>query len=107
LYTYSWEKKPDWSRFYAERDEIFTYYKSLADEWGVAKSTRFNAKVIKAVWDPKFYRYDLEIEDVQTGEKMTDNAEVLINATGWLKCLPLRSSKANSKFLEMARYPWS
>ena len=59
----------------------------------MAKYTHFNAKVTKATWDPKLYHYDLEIEDVQTGEKITDYAEVLINATGWLKYLPLESSQ--------------
>jgi hypothetical protein len=73
----------------------------------VAKSTRFNAKVTKATWDPKLYRYDLEIKDVQTGEKITDYAEVLINATGWLKYLPSGQAKAHSQCLEMAGYPWS
>lgn len=68
----------------------------------MAKSTRFNAKVTKATWDPKLYRYDLEIEDVQTGEKITDYAEVLINATGWLKYLLSDQAKAHTQCLEMA-----
>ena len=50
--------------------------------------TRFNSRLVRATWDPKLYRYDLEIEDTQTGEKLKDYAEVLINATGWLKYFP-------------------
>jgi len=87
-YTYSWEGNPEWSRYYAGGKEIWTYYKKLADEWRVDRVTRFNSRVIRATWDSKLYRYDLEIEDTQTGEKLTDYAEVLINATGWLKYLP-------------------
>ena len=47
--------------------------------------TRFHSRVIKAEWDSKLFRYNLEIEDLKTGETFLDYAEVLINATGWLK----------------------
>jgi len=88
-YTYSWEGNPEWSRYYAGGKEIWTYYKKLANEWRVDRVTRFNSRLVRATWDPKLYRYDLEIEDTQTGEKLKDYAEVLINATGWLKCFPV------------------
>jgi|SRR5271170_1309262 cation diffusion facilitator CzcD-associated flavoprotein CzcO len=90
-YTYSWEGNPEWSRYYAGGREIWTYYKKLADDWRVDRVTRFNSRLLTATWDSKLCRYDLEIEDVKTGEKLKDYAEVLINATGWLKCFPASS----------------
>ena len=84
-YTYSWEGNPEWTRFYAGRKEIWTYYKSLSNKYGVDKHTRFHSRVLSATWNHSLYRYELEIEDVKTGEKIQDHAEVLINASGWLK----------------------
>ena len=84
-YTYSWEGNPEWTRFYAGSKEIWTYYKSLSDKYGVDKHTRFHSRVLSATWNHSLYRYELEIQDIKTGEKILDHAEVLINASGWLK----------------------
>jgi glycerol-3-phosphate dehydrogenase len=54
--------------------------------------TKFNCRVVRATWDNKLFRYDLEIEDLENGETFHDYAEVLINATGWLKYTSLISN---------------
>ena len=54
--------------------------------------TKFNCRVVRATWDNKLFRYDLEIEDLEKGETFHDYAEVLINATGWLKYSSLFSN---------------
>lgn len=71
------------------------YYKGLADKWGVDKITRFDSRLVRATWDSILYRYNLEIEDLKSGPLIRDYADVLINATGWLKCFYWPQIRAN------------
>ena len=40
-----------WSRAYPQQDEILTYMKKVASDFGVASHIRYNAEVVAATWD--------------------------------------------------------
>jgi cation diffusion facilitator CzcD-associated flavoprotein CzcO len=84
-YSYTWQPNPDWSRFYARGDEIWSWYKKLAGDYGVYDHAKFNHRVIGATWREQEQIWTVEVEDLATGSKFFDSAEILINGGGQLK----------------------
>lgn len=66
-------------------EEIFDFYKSRAQAYGVFQYLKLGHKVHKAVWNDQLGRWKLEIEDLVSKQMFSDEAEVLINAGGFLK----------------------
>ncbi|KAH7070775.1 hypothetical protein BKA63DRAFT_579477 [Paraphoma chrysanthemicola] len=83
-YTYSWEGNPNWSRMYVEAEEIFDYYKGRAQTYGVFEYVKLGHKVHEAVWNDTKGKWVLQVEDLATRQMIKDEAEVLINAGGFL-----------------------
>lgn len=84
-YTYSWEGNPLWSRAYVGAIEIFNYYKGRAKAYGVEHYLRLQHRVEKAVWNASEGKWEVHIRDLESNSSLVDKAEVLINATGFLK----------------------
>lgn len=112
-YVFSWEGNPNWSRAYVGAVELYEYYKGRADAYGVAEFARLSHKVKSARWNEDIGRWVLEVEDLQTGNVFQDQAEVFINAAGFLKSVQSRTHlwlilewllTFRSKLLEVARY---
>ena len=76
LYSFSFEPKPDWSRFFAPQAEIRAYARRVAERHGVVPHLRFGADVEDAAWDDSEQRWR-----VQTTAGDYD-AQVLIAGTG-------------------------
>jgi cation diffusion facilitator CzcD-associated flavoprotein CzcO len=51
LYSFSFERNPDWSRMYAGQAEILEYLKACAKRYGVAGRVRLNTPLREARWD--------------------------------------------------------
>jgi cation diffusion facilitator CzcD-associated flavoprotein CzcO len=51
LYSFSFERNPDWSRMYAGQAEILDYLKACAKGYGVAGRVRLNTPLREARWD--------------------------------------------------------
>lgn len=51
FYSYSFAPNPEWSSFFAKRDEILQYAFNCADQYGIRDSIRFNEEVIDARYD--------------------------------------------------------
>ncbi|KAH7397965.1 hypothetical protein BKA64DRAFT_624001 [Cadophora sp. MPI-SDFR-AT-0126] len=83
-YTYSWEGNPSWSRPYVGAKEIFDFYKGRAQAYGVFERLKLSHRVVQAVWNEAQGKWKLEIEDVTNNRIFADEAEVLINAGGFL-----------------------
>ena len=79
LYSFSFDRNPDWSRMYSGRDEIQSYLKSCAQRFGVNPYIRVNTRMQEAVWDeaPSLWR-------VTTGDGAMIRARVLVSAVGAL-----------------------
>ncbi|OAL18641.1 hypothetical protein AYO22_10460 [Fonsecaea multimorphosa] len=83
-YTFSWEGNPQWSRAYVGSLELYEYFKGRAVAYGVDKFVRLNSLVKEAVWNEISGKWELKIEDLVLGTTFSDEAEVLINAAGFL-----------------------
>jgi cation diffusion facilitator CzcD-associated flavoprotein CzcO len=51
LYSFSFDRNPEWTRMYAEQPEILAYLKSCAKRHGVESRVRLNTPLREAVWD--------------------------------------------------------
>jgi cation diffusion facilitator CzcD-associated flavoprotein CzcO len=76
LYSFSFEPKPDWSRFYAGQEEIRAYAHTVAERHGVADHLRLGVDMEGARWDAAAQRWHVT---TSTG---AFDARVLIAATG-------------------------
>ena len=84
-YSYTFRPNPDWSRFYAGGDEIRRWLKTQAEDYGLYEHAKFNHKIIGAEWDEARGVWKVEVQDLKTGAKFIDEAEVLLNGGGSLK----------------------
>lgn len=60
LYSFSFAPKPDWSRRFAQRDEILSYLKQCATDFDVRPHMRFGHGVERATWNAEAMRWMLE-----------------------------------------------
>jgi cation diffusion facilitator CzcD-associated flavoprotein CzcO len=79
LYSFSFDRNPNWSRMYSGRDEIQSYLKSCAQRFGVNPYIRVNTRMKEAVWDE-----GSALWRVTTGDGATIRARVLVSAVGAL-----------------------
>lgn len=68
-----------WSRAYPQQEEILTYMRRIADEFGVSSHIEYNAEVVSARWDNSVRRWT-----VTCANGATYASRYLIGATGQL-----------------------
>ncbi|BCR89696.1 flavin-containing monooxygenase [Aspergillus chevalieri] len=83
-YQATFEPNKEWSTFYATAPEIYQYWKRVASKYGCEKHIKFKQQVVQAVWDEKKSNWQLQVQDVDSGSVYSDEADVLISATGAL-----------------------
>ena len=79
LYSFSFELNPEWSRAYASQEEIFAYMVRCAAKYGLTPHLRFNAKVVRAVFDEPAGMWS-----VTTSDGAVRRARVLVSGCGGL-----------------------
>jgi len=63
LYSFSFAPKPDWSRRFAKRGEIFEYLKQCAMRSGIRPHVRFGHTVHQAMWDNEIRRWRIDTSE--------------------------------------------
>lgn len=76
-YVYSFEPNPDWNHRYPPGEEIWAYFERVAKKYGVLPYIKFNTEVETTKWNGSSW-------DIETKDGMTDQADVLISASGVL-----------------------
>ena len=79
LYSFSFDRNPDWSRMYSGRDEIQQYLKGCVEKYGLKPYIRLNTRMAEAVWDEA-----AALWRVTTADGATIRARVLVSAVGAL-----------------------
>ena len=51
LYSYSFERNPDWGRFYSPQREILAYLRRVADKYDLRPHIRFGHELLESRWD--------------------------------------------------------
>lgn len=78
LYSYSFARKPDWSRVFAAQPEILDYVENTLGRFGVEPFIRYEEPALEARWDESLSRW------VVRTEKAVYHARVMIGCTGYL-----------------------
>ncbi|EYE97013.1 flavin-containing monooxygenase [Aspergillus ruber CBS 135680] len=83
-YQATFEPNKEWSTFYAAAPEIYQYWKRVANKYGCGEYIKFKQQVIQAVWDETKSKWQLQVQDGDSDSVYSDEADVLISATGAL-----------------------
>ncbi|KAJ6132066.1 hypothetical protein N7471_007281 [Penicillium samsonianum] len=81
-YTFLFEPNPNWSHFYAPGPEIEEYIQRTTKKWNLDKDIQFNTRVTETVWNDELGKWKVEVD--QAGTILHDEADILVNASGFL-----------------------
>ncbi len=79
LYSFSFDRNPEWSRMYSSRAEIQDYLKACAQRYGLMPHIRLNTAMREAVWDEA-----ASLWRVTASDGAVFQARVLVSAVGAL-----------------------
>ena len=51
LYSYSFERNPEWGRFFSPQPEILAYLRRTAEKYGIVEHIRFGEELLSSSWD--------------------------------------------------------
>jgi 4-hydroxyacetophenone monooxygenase len=83
FYCYSFETSPDWSDFYARRDELLAYVERCAAKYRVRPHIRFGTELVAATWDERRARWSLRLRGPGGREERAE-VNALVSAVGML-----------------------
>lgn len=83
-YTWSFEPKLDWSAVYASSKQIYEYFNDFATKYGLHDYVKTKHQVSGAYWNEEKGGYDVRIQDLKAGTKISDHCDILVNAGGIL-----------------------
>ena len=79
LYSFSFDRNPEWSRMYAEQAEILDYLRASAKRHGVAEKVRLRTPLREARWDE-----EVGLWHAIAGDGQQIDARVLVSGMGAL-----------------------
>ncbi|KAG5789094.1 hypothetical protein H9Q69_011843 [Fusarium xylarioides] len=84
IYTFPFEPNPSWSQFYATGPEIWRYIKDTSDKYRLHEPVILNTEVLSSIWDDDAGKWRLEIRHGYSHDIVHEEADIVINATGFL-----------------------
>ena len=89
LYSFSFERNPDWTRMFAGQQEIWQYLKSCVQRYGLAPYIRFNTRLQEAAWYESAGRWRISANSVpcnngNRNDMLRIHARVLVSGMGAL-----------------------
>ncbi|KAG1788125.1 uncharacterized protein HD556DRAFT_1312239 [Suillus plorans] len=76
---------PYWNASHGLQPEIQAYWIELSKKYNLYPHIAFNTKVLSAEWDDARQQYNIIVEDVSSGKRMSSVANVVISAVGILQ----------------------
>ena len=101
FYSYSFRPNPDWSHYFARRDELAEYIETCAKEYGVLPNVRCCTEVLAADYDERRGRWAVQLRDADGTEERIE-VDALISAVGMLS----RPSIPDLPGLDAFAGPW-
>lgn len=83
FYSYSFAPNTDWSGYFSKRDEVWKYFRDVADQFNVRQKMQFNTEVCAMAWNEDSQLWDIEVTS-QDGFKRQISANAVICAVGQL-----------------------
>ena len=105
LYSFSFEKKYDWTRPYAPQPELLAYMEGIAVKYDLLGHCRFDSEVTRAAWQEGSASWQL---DLATGDTL--DANVVVSAVGMFNDLTYPDLEGLADFegpcFHSARWDW-
>jgi cation diffusion facilitator CzcD-associated flavoprotein CzcO len=83
-YQLTFEPNKLWSRVYAPGPEIEKYWQFVAQKYDLYKYIKLRHKIVEVKWDDDSGKWKVKVENLETGEIITDEADFLISCVGFL-----------------------
>ncbi|KAL4739993.1 hypothetical protein BDV11DRAFT_214749 [Aspergillus similis] len=83
-YQATFEPNKEWSTFYAAAPEIHKYWKHVSDKYGCGKYIKFKHRVVSATWENDRSKWTLQVKNLDSGEIIEDQCDVVVSASGAL-----------------------
>jgi cation diffusion facilitator CzcD-associated flavoprotein CzcO len=82
--AFPFDPNPNWSKFYADGDEILEYVEKVATKWNLRRDVQFNTRVIALEWLEEEGKWKIRVR--KNGQEERDEfADVLVSAQGFLR----------------------
>jgi 4-hydroxyacetophenone monooxygenase len=81
FYSYSFHQNPDWSRYFAKRDEIWRYIDQTVDTFGLRPHIRFGVEVERCEFDEAAGQWQVQMREAG-GEHSALRCQALVMAAG-------------------------
>ena len=82
LYSFSFNPNPDWSKRFAEQEEILAYLNSTVDKFGIRPHVRCGIEVVEATWIEAASLWRVSLRDIETKRIFSEDAEILVSCVG-------------------------
>ncbi len=82
LYSFSFNPNPNWSKRFAEQEEILQYLNSTVDAFGIRPHVKLGVEVIEACWVAKTSVWRIGLRDLETGRTFYRETEILVSCVG-------------------------
>ncbi|KAJ5984731.1 hypothetical protein N7481_006830 [Penicillium waksmanii] len=82
-YIFPFEPNPSWSKCYVGGPEIQEYIQNTVEKYGLKDPIQFDTRLIKSIWNEDTGKWSLHLRQ-GGGKIISDEADVLINASGIL-----------------------
>ncbi|KAL4772701.1 hypothetical protein BDW60DRAFT_216331 [Aspergillus nidulans var. acristatus] len=83
-YQATFEPNKEWSTFYAAAPEIHKYWKHVSAKYGCEKYIKFKHRVVSATWENDRSKWTLQVKNLDSGEVIEDQCDVVVSASGAL-----------------------
>lgn len=84
-YQFSWQRKPDWERYYSGAKQIHEYLHQVATEKDVLKYAHLNHEIVRAEWITQRGQWKVTVmRNNDPADTFDDYAEFLLNGGGVL-----------------------
>ncbi|KAI9812936.1 MAG: hypothetical protein M1827_004454 [Pycnora praestabilis] len=83
-YTWSFEPKVDFTGVYATAPELFKYFNDFGHKYNLYQYMKTKHQVVGAKWDDSIGAWNVQVQDLRTGNIINDQCDILINAGGIL-----------------------
>ena len=84
IYQFIWNPQV-WSKYYAGGSEIQKYFQQTVKDFDLQRFIKLSHRVDRAEWDETSGKWKITISDLVSGTQFVDEAEIFVNAMGFLK----------------------
>ncbi|EXJ79459.1 hypothetical protein A1O3_08961 [Capronia epimyces CBS 606.96] len=83
-YQATFEPNHEWTQFYATSQEIHRYWKKVVAKYHCMRHIKLNHKIVAARWNGQRGKWEVQVENLESGDSFEDVCDVLVSATGAL-----------------------